>query len=85
MGTDIIVVLGAFIGTCAYFSYKNGMKDGYQKMAFEVATAIVDIAIEKEKIEVMKGASSTLYGTGAATGVINITLKKSSQKKIQNN
>ena len=35
-----------------------------------------------EKIEVMKGASSTLYGTGAATGVINITLKKSSQKKI---
>jgi coenzyme F420-reducing hydrogenase delta subunit len=54
MGTDIIVVLGAFIGTCAYFSYKNGMKDGYQKMAFEVATAIVDIAIEKEKIEVMK-------------------------------
>ena len=28
-----------------------------------------------EKIEVMKGASSTLYGTGAATGVINITLK----------
>ena len=54
MGTDIIVMLGGFIGACAYFSYKNGMKDGYQKMAFEVATAIVDIAIEKEKIEVMK-------------------------------
>lgn len=32
-----------------------------------------------EKIEVMKGASSTLYGSGAATGVINITLKKSAQ------
>jgi vitamin B12 transporter len=30
-----------------------------------------------EKIEVMKGASSTLYGSGAATGVINVTLKKS--------
>ena len=29
-----------------------------------------------EKIEVMKGASSTLYGSGAATGVINITLKR---------
>lgn len=29
-----------------------------------------------ESIEIMKGASSTLYGTGAATGVINITLKK---------
>jgi vitamin B12 transporter len=36
-----------------------------------------------EKIEVMKGASSTLYGSGAATGVINITLKKSAQSKFQ--
>jgi vitamin B12 transporter len=35
-----------------------------------------------EKIEIMKGASSTLYGTGAATGVINITLKKSAVKEI---
>ena len=33
-----------------------------------------------EKIEVLKGASSTLYGTGAATGVINIILKKASKK-----
>ena len=31
-----------------------------------------------ESIEIMKGASSTLYGSGAATGVINITLKKES-------
>lgn len=38
-----------------------------------------------EKIEIMKGASSTLYGTGAATGVINITLKKSVQKEISGN
>ncbi len=38
-----------------------------------------------EKIEVMKGASSTLYGTGAATGVINITLKKSATKSISGN
>ena len=35
-----------------------------------------------EKIEIMKGASSTLYGTGAATGVINITLKKFAKKEI---
>jgi vitamin B12 transporter len=38
-----------------------------------------------EKIEVMKGAASTLYGTGAATGVINITLKKSTKKEIEGN
>ncbi|HEX8577790.1 MAG TPA: TonB-dependent receptor plug domain-containing protein, partial [Flavobacterium sp.] len=35
-----------------------------------------------ESIEIMKGASSTLYGTGAATGVINITLKKAEKKNI---
>lgn len=38
-----------------------------------------------ESIEIMKGAASTLYGTGAATAVINITLKKSSKKPIQGN
>ena len=38
-----------------------------------------------ESIEVMKGAASTLYGTGAATGVINITLKKGSKKEIEGN
>ncbi|MFN3754290.1 TonB-dependent receptor plug domain-containing protein [Flavobacterium sp.] len=38
-----------------------------------------------ESIEVMKGAASTLYGTGAATGVINVTLKKSSKKPIEGN
>jgi vitamin B12 transporter len=37
------------------------------------------------KIEIMKGASSSLYGTGAATGVINITLKKASDKSISGN
>jgi vitamin B12 transporter len=35
-----------------------------------------------ESIEIMKGASSTLYGSGAGTGVINITLKKSAKKAI---
>lgn len=38
-----------------------------------------------ESIEVMKGAASTLYGTGAATAVINIILKKSSKKPLQAN
>ncbi|MCF6181583.1 TonB-dependent receptor [Lutibacter sp.] len=33
-------------------------------------------------IEIMNGAASTLYGSGAATGVINIILKKSSKKPI---
>ena len=35
-----------------------------------------------ESIEVMKGASSTLYGSGAATGVINIILKKTSKNTV---
>lgn len=35
-----------------------------------------------ESIEIMKGASSTLYGSGAATAVINIILKKASKKSV---
>jgi vitamin B12 transporter len=38
-----------------------------------------------ESIEIMKGAASTLYGSGAATGVINVTLKKSTKKDIVGN
>lgn len=38
-----------------------------------------------ESIEVLKGSSSTLYGSGAATGVINIILKKASRKPISIN
>ncbi len=33
-------------------------------------------------IEIVKGASSTLYGSGAATAVINITTKTPKDKKI---
>lgn len=42
-------------------------------------------AEQVESIEIMKGASSTLYGTGAATGVVNISLKKSGKNAIQGN
>ena len=38
-----------------------------------------------ESIEIIKGASSTLYGTNAATAVINITSKKSAKEKILGN
>jgi vitamin B12 transporter len=38
-----------------------------------------------ESIEILKGASSTLYGSGAATGVINITLKKANKKALSGN
>lgn len=34
-----------------------------------------------ESIEVMRGAASTLYGTGAATGVINIITKKTQKNE----
>lgn len=35
-----------------------------------------------ESIEILKGASSTLYGSGAASAVISIVLKKASNDKI---
>ena len=38
-----------------------------------------------ETIEIMKGAASTLYGSGAAAGVINITLKKATNESFKGN
>ena len=42
-------------------------------------------ADQVESIEILKGASSTLYGSGAATAVINISLKKASNDVISAN
>lgn len=42
-------------------------------------------ADQVESIEILKGASSTLYGSGAGTAVINIRLKDSGKKKFQAN
>lgn len=39
-------------------------------------------ADQVESIEILKGASSTLYGSGAATAIINIVLKRASTDKI---
>lgn len=38
-----------------------------------------------ESVEIIKGASSTLYGPNAATAVINITTKQADDKKITGN
>ena len=38
-----------------------------------------------ESIEILKGASSTLYGSGAATAVIDIKLKEASKDKVSAN
>ena len=38
-----------------------------------------------ESIEIIKGAASTLFGTNAATAVINITTKKASNEAISGN
>ena len=42
-------------------------------------------AEQVESIEILKGASSTLYGSGAATAVINIKLKAASENKVSAN
>lgn len=42
-------------------------------------------ASQIESIEILKGAASTLYGSGAATSVINIKLKETSKARFSTN
>ena len=42
-------------------------------------------ADQVESIEILKGASSVLYGSGAATAIINIKLKEATKDKISGN
>ena len=51
-------------------------------LEFDLRLLSVD---QVESIEIMKGAASTLYGSGAATAVINITLKKAGKESIRGN
>ena len=39
-------------------------------------------ADQVESIEILKGAASTLYGSGAASAVINVKLKEAKQNKL---
>ncbi len=47
--------------------------------AFDLRLLSIDMI---ERIEILKGSQSTLYGTDAIAGVINIITKKSGNKKI---
>jgi vitamin B12 transporter len=47
--------------------------------AFDIRLLTIN---QVESIEVMNGAASTLYGSGAATGVINIKLKAAAKKPV---
>jgi vitamin B12 transporter len=46
---------------------------------FDISTIPIELV---ERVEVLKGGQSTLYGTDASAGVINIILKKSPAKKL---
>lgn len=51
-------------------------------IAYDLRLLSVD---QVESVEILKGSSSTLYGSGAATAVISITLKKASNDAIVGN
>ncbi|UTC68507.1 TonB-dependent receptor [Treponema sp. OMZ 789] len=77
----------------------QGLGNGYVKIMIDGvsvstdisgATPIFQISVENiERIEVIKGADSVLYGSGAMGGVINIITKREKpdleQKNIENN
>jgi hypothetical protein len=47
------IIWGA-CGICMYLAYSYGKRAGYTQMHIEIASTIVDIHFEKEKVELMK-------------------------------
>jgi hypothetical protein len=52
MNTFYLVWIAA--GICMYYSYLLGKNTGHDELRFEIASTIVDIQLEKEKVDRMK-------------------------------
>ena len=66
--------------------YTQILKDGYPLYSgFSGGLSLLQIVpLDLQQVEVIKGASSTLYGGGAIAGLVNLVSKKPTEKKELN-
>jgi len=52
--SEMFYIIWIACGVCMYLSYKMGKSEGYKNAQIEIATTIVDIQLEKIRIDTMK-------------------------------
>ena len=52
--SEMFYIIWIACGVCMYLSYRMGKSEGYKNAQYEIASTIVDIQLEKIRIDVMK-------------------------------
>ena len=52
--TDTFYTIWIACGVCMFLSFLMGRTAGYKKMHLELATSLIDIELERAKVQIMK-------------------------------
>ena len=52
--SEMFYIIWIACGVCMYLSYKMGKSEGYKNAQIEIATTIVDIQLEKIRVQILK-------------------------------
>ena len=52
--TDTFYTIWIACGVCMFLSFLMGRTAGYKKMHMELATSLIDIELERAKVQIMK-------------------------------
>ena len=56
--TDTFYMIWIACGVCMFLSYFIGKTAGYKKMHLQIATSLIDIELERAKVQIMKAEIS---------------------------
>ena len=52
--SEMFYIIWIACGVCMYLSYRMGKSEGYKNAQYEIASTIVDIQIEKIRVQILK-------------------------------
>tara|TARA_B100000953_G_C17860292_1_gene371323 strand:+ start:42 stop:305 length:264 start_codon:yes stop_codon:yes gene_type:complete len=52
--SEMFYIIWIACGVCMYLSYRMGKSEGYKNAQYEIASTIVDIQLEKIRVQILK-------------------------------
>ena len=52
--SEMVYIIWIACGVCMYLSYRMGKSEGYKNAQYEIASTIVDIQLEKIRVQALK-------------------------------